>query len=48
MSAARDTIVSVTGIAAMAPLLPPEMAAGTGDGVPLRRALPLRERRHHA
>src|SRR5438045_8754331 len=35
MTSARDTIIAVTGTAAIAPLLPPEMAMLTGDSVPV-------------
>ena len=43
IAAARDTIVSLDGIAALAALLPPDMAAGIGDAVPIAGTLTLKE-----
>ena len=43
IAAARDTIVSLDGTAAMAALLPPDMAAGIGDAVSIAGTLTLKE-----
>ena len=43
IAAARDTIVSLDGTAALAALLPPDMAAGIGDAVPIAGTLTLKE-----
>jgi len=43
IAAARDTIVSLAGAAALAPLLTPQLAAALGDTVPMTGKMTLRE-----
>jgi translocation and assembly module TamB len=43
IAAARDTIVSLGGTAALAPLLTPQLAAALGDTVPVNGRMTLRE-----
>ena len=43
IAAARDTVVSLDGTAAIAALLPPDLATGIGNAVPISGALTLKE-----